>query len=50
MYNQLYPYMQWPEIEALAYSEHNRPHNILGQRVVDGRLLIATYSPDAKYI
>ena len=41
MYEKLYPYMQWPEIEALVYSEHNRPHNILGQHLVEDGLLIA---------
>ena len=47
MYDKLYPYMQWPEIEALAYSEHNRPHNILGQKLVNDGLLIAAYMPTA---
>lgn len=47
MYDKLYPYMQWPEIEALAYSEHNRPHNILGQRMTEDGLLIAAYLPTA---
>lgn len=48
MYEKIYPYMLWPEIEALAYSEHNRPHNVLGQKIVDGKVLITAYIPTAK--
>ena len=47
MYEKLYPYMQWPQIEALAYSEHNRPHNILGQHQVDEGFLITAFFPTA---
>ena len=50
MYEKLYPYMQWPEIEALAYSEHNRPHNILGQHQVDDGFLITAFLPTAEEV
>ncbi len=50
MYEKLYPYMQWPEIEALVYSEHNRPHNILGQHLVEDGLLIAAFLPTAEKV
>ena len=32
MDEKLYSKMQWPEIEALVYSEHDRPRQILGPR------------------
>lgn len=48
MYEKLYPYMQWPQIEALVYSEHNRPHNILGQHLTDDGLLITAFMPTAE--
>jgi len=47
MYEQLYPLMQWPQIEALMYSEHDIPHQILGQHITEEGVLITAYIPTA---
>jgi len=47
MYEQIYPLMQWPQIEALMYSEHDIPHQILGQRITEEGILITAYIPTA---
>ena len=39
--------MQWPEIEALVYSEHDRPRQILGQKVTEDGILITAFNPEA---
>lgn len=41
-------YMQWPEIEAIIYSEHDRPKQILGPHKVDEGVLIQAYFPGAQ--
>ena len=50
MEERLYSKMQWPEIEALVYSEHDRPRQILGQKVTDDGVLIRAFNPDAEAI
>ena len=35
MEDKLFGYMQWPEIEAIIYSEHDRPKQILGPHKVE---------------
>lgn len=50
MEERLYSKMQWPEIEALVYSEHDRPRQILGQKVTDDGVLITAFNPDAEAI
>lgn len=47
MDERLYSKMQWPEIEALIYSEHDRPRQILGQQVTEDGVLIAAFNSDA---
>ena len=47
MDERLYSKMQWPEIEALVYSEHDRPRQVLGDKVTDDGILIAAFNPDA---
>ncbi|MBB5263610.1 1,4-alpha-glucan branching enzyme [Catenibacillus scindens] len=47
MEEKLYSKMQWPEIEALVYSEHDRPRQILGQQVTEDGILITAFNPDA---
>ena len=47
MNNRLYKLMNWPEIEAIVYSEESRPHDILGPHVVGGSTLLQTFQPKA---
>ena len=47
MNNRLYKLMNWPEIEAIVYSEEPRPHDILGSHVVGGSTLLQTFQPGA---
>ncbi len=47
MEEKLYSKMQWPEIEALVYSEHDRPRQILGQKVTEDGILITAFNPEA---
>ena len=41
----LYDYMDWPRIEAVVYSEENKPHEILGAHAVKDGILIQTFLP-----
>ena len=50
MDEKLYSKMQWPEIEALVYSEHDRPRQILGPQVTPDGILIAAFNPEAAAI
>ena len=47
MDERLYSKMLWPEIEALVYSEHDRPRQILGPKTTEDGILIAAFNPDA---
>ena len=40
MSEKLYNMMDWPEIEAVVYSEENEPKKILGPRVTPEGILI----------
>ncbi len=46
MADKLYEMMDWPEIEAVVYSEENSPRNILGPRVTADGLLVQCYFPE----
>ena len=46
----LYNEMNWPEIEAIVYSEHDNPHHILGATKIDTGYLIHSFFPDAKSV
>ena len=46
----LYGLMDWSEIEAVVYSEHNYPYNILGPHLKEAGLLIQTFIPTATKI
>nr|MCR4923304.1 1,4-alpha-glucan branching protein GlgB [Lachnospiraceae bacterium] len=50
MNSKLYKMMDWPEIEAVVYSEEERPHDILGGHYVDGGILIQTFIPKVKKV
>ncbi len=46
----LYHMMNWPEIEALIYSEHDNPHQVLGAHETKDGIMIAAFDPFAKQI
>lgn len=50
MEEKLYNLMNWPEIEAITYSEHDMPHTILGPHKTPDGILIHTYMPTAKSV
>ena len=47
MNNKLYKLMNWPEIEAVVYSESDRPHDILGAHHGGHGTLLQTFQPGA---
>ncbi|NLL79050.1 MAG: 1,4-alpha-glucan branching protein GlgB [Clostridiales bacterium] len=47
MNDRLYKLMDWPEIEAIVYSEEDDPHHILGPHIVGNGVLVQTYIPGA---
>ena len=50
MEDKLLGYMQWPEIEAIIYSEHDRPKQILGPHKVDEGILYRLSSQEQKSV
>lgn len=46
----LYNVMNWPEIEAIVYSEHDNPHRILGAKRIEEGYLINAFFPNAKSV
>ncbi|MCR4738738.1 MAG: 1,4-alpha-glucan branching protein GlgB [Lachnospiraceae bacterium] len=50
MNKKLYKMMDWPEIEAVVYSEEEKPHDILGGHYVNGGILIQTFIPGVKKV
>lgn len=50
MDEKLYRLMNWPEIEAIVYSEHDKPHQVLGPKVTSEGVLVATFNPTASKI
>ena len=47
MNDKLYKLMDWPEIEAVVYSEEDNPHHILGPHAVGGNVLVQAFFPGA---
>ena len=47
MDNKLYKLMNWPDIEAVIYSESDHPENVLGCHEVNGGFLIQAFFPNA---
>lgn len=43
----LYELMDWAEIEAIVYSEHDNPHSILGPHIINNKLVINAFLPGA---
>lgn len=50
MTDKLYKLMNWPEIEAIIYSEHDNPHRLLGPHAAGSSTLIQCYFPGAKAV
>jgi 1,4-alpha-glucan branching enzyme len=50
MNKKLYKLMNWPEIEAVVYSESDNPHALLGAHVVGNSVLVQTFQPGAKSV
>ncbi len=50
MDSKLYDLMDWAEIEAIVYSEHDHPERILGPHKVKGSVLVQTFLPGAKTV
>ncbi|MDF2586164.1 MAG: 1,4-alpha-glucan branching enzyme [Anaerocolumna sp.] len=47
MEEELYDLMDWADIEALIYSEHDNPHRLLGAFVTEKGILINAFIPTA---
>lgn len=47
MNNRLYKLMNWPQIEAIVYSEEDHPHDILGPHISGSGTLLQTFQPGA---
>ena len=50
MSDKLYEMMDWPEIEAIVYSEESEPKKLLGPRVTPEGILIQCFLPDARQV
>ena len=50
MSERLYDMMDWPEIEAVVYSEESEPKRILGPRKTPDGILIQCFRPGASKI
>ncbi len=47
MQKKLYPYMNWPMIESIVYSEEDQPHTVLGKSVCKAGTIFQTFQPNA---
>lgn len=47
MKDKLYKLMNWPEIEAIIYSEEDNPHRLLGPHVCGSSTLVQAFKPGA---
>ena len=47
MEDRAYPYMNWPAIEAIVYSEECSPRDIMAPRLTPDGVLIQGFFPDA---
>lgn len=50
MDKKLYDLMDWAEIEAIVYSEHDHPETVLGAHKVKGGILVQAFFPGAKTV
>jgi 1,4-alpha-glucan branching enzyme len=49
MEKKLFKQMNWPEIETICYSEHQRPHEILGPHSLGNHTLIQCFIPGQQH-
>lgn len=50
MNNKLYKLMNWPRIEAVIYSEEDKPHEVLGPKEIGKSVLFQTFCPGAENV
>ena len=50
MEKQLYELMDWPEIEAVVYSESQRPKELLGAHRTEHGILVQAFFPEAETV
>jgi 1,4-alpha-glucan branching enzyme len=50
MDEKLYKMMNWPEIEAVCYAEHDNPHQILGPHATADGTIVGAFFPDAQKV
>lgn len=50
MTNKVYKLMNWPQIEAIIYSECDNPHELLGPHKAGSQTLVQAYFPEAKEV
>ncbi|MBE5883216.1 MAG: 1,4-alpha-glucan branching protein GlgB [Lachnospiraceae bacterium] len=50
MTKKLYKLMNWPQIEAIIYSECDNPHELLGPHKYGSQTVVQAYFPDAKEV
>ena len=50
MTNKVYKLMNWPEIEAIIYSECDNPHELLGPHKSGSQTLVQAFFPGAKEV
>ena len=50
MEKQLYELMDWPEIEAIVYSESQRPKELLGAHRTEHGILVQAFFPEAETV
>ena len=50
MKDKLYKLMNWPEIEAIIYSEDDNPHRLLGPHKAGSSVVFQTFQPGAERV
>lgn len=46
----VYNLMDWAEIEALVYSEHDNPHHLLGPHITEEGILVEAFFPNVESV
>ena len=50
MKDKLYKLMNWPEIEAIIYSEEDNPHRLLGPLAAGNAIVFQAFWPDSQKV
>ena len=50
MKDKLYKLMNWPEIEAIIYSEEDNPHRLLGPHAAGNAIVFQAFWPDSQKV